>query len=455
MLPRGRGVGLARRIAIAAALLIAGGALFSFSAVSKPALHAKAHAKHRAGTASARDGAALVRHGRDVFRNDTFGDEGFWSGVLQLQKIIAGSHNGGTGPGVSPKTALSVGLKVDASALPKSVVAAIKKGKVDLNDPATTLALLKLNAVVGIKGHFARSGKLQTIGVTCAICHSTVNNSFAPGIGQRLDGWPNRDLNVGAILNLSPNLGPVAKLLGTDIGTVKKVVGAWGPGKFDAELFLDGKGFRPDGKSAATLIPPAFGLSGVNLHTFTGWGSVPYWNAFVANLEMHGQGNFTDARLDDATKFPVAARNHLGHTTSKVDRISAELPALQAYQLSILAPKPPKRSFDHAAAARGKAIFDDKGKCATCHVPGRFTEPGFNMHKPSEICTDAFQADRSPDGMYRTTPLKGLFAHSKGGYYHDGRFKTLGAVVSHYDSCFNLGLSPAEQHDLVQYLKSL
>jgi hypothetical protein len=432
-----------RTIAGAALLLLLGGALFNVSAVSKTR---KPRVNHE---------TALFRQGRNVFRNATFGDEQFWTGVLQLQKVIEGAKHGGIGPGVSPKTALAVGLKVDAQALPKKVVRAIKRGKVNLDDPATTLALIKLNAVVGVRGHLNRAGNLKSLGVTCAICHSTVNNSFAPGIGKRLDGWPNRDLNVGAIVSLSPNLQPVASLLGTDVATVKKVLAAWGPGKFDAELFLDGKGFRPDGKTAATLIPPAFGLSGVNLHTYTGWGSIPYWNAFVANLEMHGQGNFYDPRLDDAKKFPVAARNHFGHTTSRVDKISGKLPALQYYQLSLAAPKPPRGSFNKAAARRGKALFDGAAKCASCHVPGRFTEPGWDMHKPSEICTDAFQADRSPDGMYRTTPLKGLFAHSKGGFYHDGRYKTLGQVVDHYNSCFNLGLTAGQRSDLVQYLKSL
>jgi hypothetical protein len=434
-----------RTVVAAALLLVLGGALFNVSAISKTRHH-----KHRVNHET-----ALFRQGRAIFRNATFGDEQFWTGVLQLQKVIAGAKHGGLGPGVSPKTALAVGLKVDARALPKKVVRAIKRGKVDLNDPATTLALIKLNAVVGIRGHFNRAGNLKSIGVTCAICHSTVNNSFAPGIGKRLDGWPNRDLNVGAIISLSPNLTPVASLLGTDVATVKKVLAAWGPGKFDAELFLDGKGFRPDGKTAATLIPPAFGLSGVNLHTYEGWGSIPYWNAFVANLEMHGQGNFFDPRLDDAGKFPVAARNHFGHTTSRIDKISGKLPALQYYQLSLPAPKPPKGRFNKAAARRGKALFDGAAKCASCHVPGRFTEPGWDMHKPSEICTDAFQAERSPDGMYRTTPLKGLFAHSKGGFYHDGRYKTLGQVVDHYNSCFNLGLTAGQRSDLVQYLKSL
>src|SRR5690349_9431762 len=287
---------------------LAGGALFGVSADSKTAKPAA-----QAPAASA-NGAALVRQGRQIFRYDDFGDDAFWSGALQLDKAVAGKANGGVGPGVSPKTALSVGLKVDADALPQKVLAALKAGKVDLDDPATTLALIKLNAVVGVKPHFNKSGAMSSVGLTCAVCHSTVNNSVAPGVGQRLDGWPNRDLNVGAIVSLAPDLKPVTDLLGVDAATVKKVLAAWGPGKFDAELFLDGKGFRPDGKTAATLIPPAYGLAGVNLHTYTGWGSVPYWNAFVANLEMHGQGNFYDERLDDAAKFPVAARNRMGHT---------------------------------------------------------------------------------------------------------------------------------------------
>jgi hypothetical protein len=240
-----------------------------------------------------------------------------------------------------------------------------------------------------------------------------------------------------------------------DESTLDKVLASWGPGKFDAEVFLDGKAFQPDGRSGATLIPPAFGLAGVNLHTYEGWGSVPYWNAFVANLEMHGQGTFHDARLDDAKKFPIAAKNGFGHVTHARDLITPKLGALQVYQLSLKAPRPPARSYNHAAAARGKKVFDGVGRCSQCHVPPQFTEPGFDMHRPSEICTDAFQADRGPDGMYRTTPLAGLFAHAKGGFYHDGRYKTLGAVVDHYDSCLGLGLSARQKSDLVQYLKSL
>src|SRR5215467_933161 len=217
----------------------------------------------------------FVDQGRDIFRFDTFGDQGFWGGTLQLHKAIEGAQHGGVGPGVSPATALAVGLKVDQDALPPALVQQIKAGKVDLNDPAVTLALLQLNAVVGVTGFFNPDGTLKSMAIQCALCHSTVDNAFAPGIGHRLDGWANRDLNVGAIVGLSPNLQPVADVLGVDVPTVKTVLASWVPGKFDAELFMDGKAFRPDGKSAATLIPPAFGLAGVNLHTYTGWGSVP------------------------------------------------------------------------------------------------------------------------------------------------------------------------------------
>ena len=286
---------------------------------------------------------------------------------------------------------------------------------------------------------------------------SLVDDSFATGVGTRLDGWANRDLNVGAIVALSPNLQPFIDLLGVDDATVRTVLNSWGPGKFDAELVLDGKAFRPDGKSAATLIPPAFGLAGVNLHTWTGWGSVTHWNAFVANLEMHGKGNFYDPRLDNADQFPIAAANGFGHiqTPEDEDRITPKLPALHAYQLSLLAPMAPEGSFDPAAAARGDALFEGKAMCASCHIPPLYTEPGWNLHTPEEIGVDSFQADRSPDLMYRTSPLKGLWTHTTGGFYHDGRFATLLDVVNHYDTHFGLGLTDTEKSDLVEYLKSL
>jgi hypothetical protein len=396
------------------------------------------------------------RAGRDAFRYSTFGDEDFWGGALRLHEAVAGAANAGVGPGLSPKTALELGLKVDLEALPRSVVDALRRGKVDLNDPAVTLTLLKANAVVGLTGFFDKEGKrLVSIGIQCALCHSVVDNALAPGIGRRLDGWANRDLNVGGIVALAPRLEPVADLLGVSVDTVRKVLAAWGPGKFDAELFLDGKGFRPDGSTAATLIPPAFGLAGVNLHTWTGWGGISHWNAFVANLEMHGKGTFFDPRLDDAARFPVAARERSGHVRSEEDQITPLLGVLQIYQLALPVPTPPRGSYDRAAAARGEEVFNDKARCATCHVPPLFTEPGWNMHTAEEIGIDDFQAERAPDERYRTAPLRGLWTHTRGGFYHDGRFATLSDVIAHYNRTFGLGLSAGERSDLEHYLRSL
>ena len=397
----------------------------------------------------------MLRQGRETFRFDTFGDEAFWGDTLKLHQAIEGAKLGGVGPGLSPAAALGLGLKVDVDALPKSLIAQLRAGKVNLSDPAVTVALLQLNAVIGVTGKFDHRGKLQTVGIQCALCHSTVDNALAPGIGHRQDGWANRDLDIGSIVALAPNLQPLADLLSTDQATVRKVLHAWGPGKFDAELELDGKAFRPDGKTAAVLIPPAFGLAGVNLHTWTGWGSVTYWNAFVANLEMHGKGNFYDPRLDDAGQFPVAAKAGFGHTTNTTDLITPTLAALHLYQLDIAAPPPPRKSFNEEAAERGKEIFSGEGKCSSCHVPPLYTEPGWNMHTGEEVCVDDFQANRAPDKRYRTTPLNGLWTHTKGGFYHDGRFPTLMAVVNHYDACFRLGLGSQEKLDLVEFLKSL
>jgi hypothetical protein len=326
---------------------------------------------------------------------------------------------------------------------------------VDLADPATTLALLQLDAVVGVKGFFDPGSQLVSVGIRCALCHSTADDSFAPGIGRRLDGWANRDLNVGAIVALAPDLSYFADLLGVDQPTVRAVLNSWGPGKFDAALALDGKAFRPDGGPAATLIPPAFGLAGVNLHTSTGWGSVTHWNALVAVLEMHGKGTFYDPRLDDAARFPIAAANGFGNVRSDEDLVTPKLDALHHYQLSIPAPRPPRGSYNRRAAARGERLFSGRADCARCHVPPLFTEPGWNMHKAEEIGIDDFQAMRSPDGRYRTAPLQGLWTHQKGGFYHDGRFATLLDVVNHYDAHFSLGLTPAETAELVEYLKSL
>lgn len=394
----------------------------------------------------------LVQEGKQIFRFDTFGDEEFWSGLLHIDKAIAGEANGGFGAGVSPNTALAVGLKVDAEALPPEVVAGIRTGSIDLNDPATTLELLKLNAVVGVKGTFVNGG-ITAIGITCASCHSTVDNSFAPGIGKRLDGWPNRDLNVGAIVSLTDNARPIADMLHVDEPTLRSVLAAWGPGKYNAVLNVDGKALRPDGSVAANLIPAAFGLRGVNLTTYTGWGDISYWNAYVGTLQMHGKGSFSDPRLNDPLKYPIAVENRFYHVVNNPDLLTSKLPALKAYQHSLDAPKPPAGSFDPAAAGRGKSIFLTKAKCATCHAGPLLTDN--SLRTPGEIGIDDFEAKRSPTGKYRTPPLGGLFARAQGGFYHDGRFATYGDVINHYNQKQALNLTPREKQDLVEYLKSL
>ena len=424
--------------------------------------------------------------GRQVFRFDTFGDEAFWGDTLKLHQAIEGAALGGLGGGVSPRAALGVGLKVDIDALPSNVREQLLHGQVNLDAPATTLALLKANAVLGLTGRFNSSGTLQSVGIQCALCHSTVDNSLpalcagaiVPNpnsgcVGHRLDGWPNRDLNVGAIVSLAPDLSPFVNLLsvtqpGITQEDVRKVLMSWGPGKFDAELILDGKAFNTmqttDGVtnskpvSGATLLPPAFGLGGVNLHTWTGWGSVPHWNAFVANLEMHGKGRFFDSRLNNATQFPIAAHFGFGdlpHIDPDSDQITSKLASLQFYQLAIPSPQPSPHSFDKEAADRGDKLFSGKAQCNNCHVEPLWTDPGWNLHAPADVCIDSFQANRAPDMKYRTAPLGALFTHMKGGFYHDGRFPTLNAVVDHYNTCMHLGLVDSEKSDLVQYLLSL
>jgi hypothetical protein len=396
----------------------------------------------------------LFSDGQEIFRHDTFGSEAFWGGELRLHEAILGEKQGGVGPGLTAKQALETGLKVDVAKLPRILVEAIKGGHVSLEKPETTVELLKADAVVGVRGIFV-DGKMKSVGITCALCHSTVDDTFAKGIGRRLDGWPNRDLNVGAIAAMSPSVKWFADALQTDEATVRKVLQSWGPGKYDAELDKDGKTARPDGTSSATVLPAAFGLAGQNLHTYTGWGSIPYWNAYVAITQMHGQGNFVDSRLNDANRFPVAARTGRYEIRAANDLVTPKLPALHYYQLSIPAPKPPKDSFDASAAIRGERLFVGKAQCASCHVPPLYAEPGFRLHKGGEIGIDDFQANRSPTGAYRTTPLKGLFVREKGGFYHDGRFKGYAAVIDHYQGVLNFQLSDTERDDLVQFLKSL
>jgi mono/diheme cytochrome c family protein len=355
--------------------------------------------------------------GRDIFRFDTFGDEQFWTDTARMHEVIQKS--------VSPATALSVGLKVDAAAIPAPVAAAIKAGQVNLNDPATTVTLLKLNAVVGVKGTVETvNGKemLTRVGITCALCHSTVDDSFSKGIGNRKDGWPNRDLNVGAIVALSPAITPAQKA----------VYNSWGPGKYDPR-------YNIDGKSTPLVLPPAYGLAAIKNEVYTAEGPISYWNAYVAVTQMHGHGNFSDPRLGiDIRQTP--------------DMVSSKLPALRAYQHSVDAPSPPAGSFDAAAAARGLVVFTQS--CASCHVGGRGTDNNAGvLHAPAETGMDAAYAMRTANKAYRTTPLRGLWQHAP--YFHDGSAATLADVVTHYNNVRRLTLSAAQQQDLVQYLKSL
>lgn len=389
--------------------------------------------------------AEQFKRGKEIFRFDTFGSEEFWGGQLRLHEALSV---------LPPSAALQLGLKVDAEALSEAFINQLEQGMVDLDDPAGTLVLLKQDAVVGVKGFF-EGDNLVSVGIRCSLCHSTVDDSLAPGVGRRLDGWANRDLDVGKVIASAPTLQPFADLLGVSEAAVEQVLTSWGPGKFDAILVLDGKGFRPDGGSAAVLIPPAFGLAGFNLATWTGWGTVTYWNAFVANLEMHGQGTFFDERLTDAEKFPIAAENGFNDVRNTPDLITPKLADLHFYQLALRAPEPPVDSFDSAAAQRGAKLFSGKAECARCHVPPLYTEPGWNLHSPEDLGIDDFQALRSPTDRYRTAPLKGLWTHVEGGFFHDGRFATLREVINHYDANMDLGLTEAEKSDLEQYLLSL
>ncbi len=358
-----------------------------------------------------------LAEGKETFRFDTFGDETFWTDTLRIHEVIQTA--------VSPLTALSVGLKVDADALPPGTLEGA-----DLNDPATTIALLKLNAVVGLQGTVETVNAKDTltrVGITCALCHSTVNNSVQAGIGQRLDGWPNRDLDPGAIIALSPAVTPQQKA----------VYNSWGPGKYDAR-------FNFDGQNDPTVIPPAYGLAGVNSVTFTGDGDSPaYWNRYVAVTQMHGHGSFSEPRLSI----------NVNNTDGTPDLVEAKLPNLEAYQSSLTAPAPPASSFDAAAAGRGRSVFEGQGQCATCHSGATFTDANTLLHEPSEVPTDPTHAERSATQMYRTTPLRGAWQHPP--YFHDGSAATLADVVERYDAASGLGLTAEQKADLVEYLKSL
>jgi mono/diheme cytochrome c family protein len=367
--------------------------------------------------------AALVAQGQQIFRYDTFGDEAQWTDVLRMHEVIAAA--------VDPTTALAVGLKVDADALPPAVVAGIQNGSIDLTRPATTVALIKLDAVVGIKGTVQTvDGKdaLVRVGVTCALCHSTVDNSFAPGIGKRLDGWANRDLNPGAIIALSPALTTA----------MKAAYNSWGKGKYDPRHNIDG-GNKP------VVIPPAYGLDGIHKITYTGDGDdIAYWNRYVAVTQMGGLGTMVEPRLN------------LSITHGSVDLVSSKLPALQAYQLSLKAPAPPAGSFDAAAAARGRLVFEGGGKCATCHSGATFTDANSILHPVADSMAEPESpsyASRSATKLYRTSPLRGAWQHAP--YFHDGSALTLDAAAQTYNARKGLGLSAQEIADLAQYLKSL
>ncbi len=353
---------------------------------------------------------ALVAEGQAIFRYDSFGDHVFWSDTLKLHEVVAAA--------VDPTTALGVGLKVDADALPPGIL-----GTADLSDPATTVALLSLDAVLGVKGEVDADGNLTSLGITCALCHSTVDDSVMPGIGHRLDGFPNRDLNVGAIVALSPVLDDAAKA----------VLNSWGPGYYDAR-------WNQDGLNDPTVIPPAYGLREVALETFTGEGPVSYWNAYVAVTQMHGQGSFSDPRVG----LEIVA---------DPDLVTPKLRALAEYQHSLPAPAPPAGSFDVAAAERGRAVFTGAGTCASCHSGATFTDAATRLHAPDETGMDPQHADRSATGLYRTTPLRGAWQHPP--YFHDGSAATLADVVEHYDGFLHLGLASNQKSDLTEYLKSL
>jgi mono/diheme cytochrome c family protein len=368
--------------------------------------------------------APTALEGQRIFRFDTFGDEAFWTDTLRMHEVIEGAGLGGVGPGVSPATALAAGLKVDVDALPPALVTSLKAGQVDLTSPATTVALLKLGAVVGVRATVDSSGRIATFGVTCALCHSTVDNSFAPGIGRRQDGWPNRDLQPGLILSLSPALQDSA---------VHAVLTSWGKGRYDAR-------WNHDGKNDPVEIPPAYGLTGVTLATYTGEGTISYWNAYVAVTQMHGSGTFVSPKTHD----------DIHHTP---DRVTSTLPALLLYQLSLPAPTPPAGSFDTVAARRGAAVFTGPGRCASCHVPPTYSDANDTLHAPADAGTDPLLATRGTTGKYRTTPLRGLWQHPP--YFHDGSAATLDAVVDHYNRRLDLRLTPQQRADLAQFLRSL
>ena len=410
-------IGAASFVFVAAMAL----ALSGFAPVTQAGHHARS---------SGRSGEHRPLDGQAIFRFDTFGDEQLWTAVLRMHEVI---------PSVPPSTALAVGLKVDVEALPQEVIAALQAGAVDLGDPAVTVELLRLNAVVGVKGTVNEVGQLTSVGVTCALCHSSVDDSLAPGIGRRLDGWANIDLNVGAIIALSPALDPATK---AEFNT-------WGPGMYDPRHhYFDGTNIVPlNSPSLPIVIPAIYGLRGVVFETFSADGPISYWNAYVGIGQMGGQGTFHDPRVGI-------------FITQTPDLVTPKLPALLDYQLSLRTPEPPKGSFNRQAANRGRGLFRNEAGCVTCHQGPRFTDVLAGptrtvpfLHDPAEVGTDPRYALRTATGKYRTTPLRGLWQHPP--YFHDGSAPTLLDVVNHYDRHFGLHLTDAQKADLVEYLKSL
>ena len=390
-------------------VMFAAGTVLSACGTARPSAEGTSPMSTGSPPATRGASAAEVAEGQRIFRFETFGDEQLWTDTLRLNEVVEQK--------VDPTTALKVGLKVDADALPPGVLE-----KADLKSPATTVALLKMNAVVGLQATVDANNHITRLGVTCALCHSTVDNSVMAGIGRRKDGWPNRDLNVGAIIALSPVL-PADK---------KAVYQSWGPGKYDPR-------YNQDGKSTPLVLPPAYGLAEVKNETYTAEGPISYWNAYVAVTQMGGQGNFSDKRLGIDVKHSP-------------DMVTAKLPALRAYQHSLPAPSPPAGSFDASIAARGRTVFDRT--CASCHIGGSGTDNnGGTLHPPSDTGVDGAYAARTAGKAYRTTPLRGLWQHAP--YFHDGSAATLPDVVAHYNRVRKLGLSADQQRDLVEYLKSL
>jgi hypothetical protein len=399
------------------------------STVATPGWAPTTHAKQDVSRVGA-DGARRHRDGRAIFRYDTFGDEQLWTDVLRMHEAIAS---------VDPATALAVGLKVDVEALPKEIVAALRAGQVDLTNSAVTIELLRLDAVVGLRGAVNENGQLMSVGITCALCHSSVDDSLTASIGKRLDGWANVDLNVGEILALSPVLDEA----------LKAEFRTWGPGKYDPRHhFFDGTSIVPlNSPSLPIVIPPIYGLKGVGFETFTADGPISYWNSYVGVGQMGGHGSFSDPRIGIAI-------------AQTPDLVTPKLPALLDYQLSLHTPKAPTGSFDRAAANRGKRLFHDQAGCVTCHQPPHFTDvlsaPRRKvpvLHDPAEVGTEPFYAARTATGRYRTTPLRALWQHPP--YFHDGSAPDLPAVVDHYDQLFALNLTAVQKADLVEFLKSL